>query len=380
MREKHPSGQNNAWLIERLGKAISRRRAFLKYRQEHHEKLSRNWEESPDELDSKEPETVAMTKHSKATTFIIESKPTKEKEALEAGSQTSYEQTVMGETAETRLTAPSPPKEAFEGVEFMYGEPFQCPLCYTEQTVKNRAAWKYEISFHPLSLLFQAVLNTIMNKLTPSRRHVFRDLKPYVCTFNCSLKMFKSRNEWFTHELQCHRREWTCHICQKVCPRQDLLSNHLTSDHHMRLAGSDLKALILQSEEPVDRISASACLICNEWKTTLEDPKQDAKRLFLNNGKTAEPHGTINAFRRHLGRHMEQLALFALPKGDNLDEIEDDSADSDESDEEVHAIGMRCQKVGCEEGSLPGFSYCWQRRMFYPYHWFLLVNLSHRSM
>ena len=146
VREKHPAGQKNEWLVERLGKAISRRRAFLKYRQEHHEKLSKDWDEIIDEIDQKRPETVAMTKHTKATTFIVDSKAVVEKEGSEPGSfgsQTSYEQTVMGEGTETRLAVPPLPKEAFEGVPFAYGEPFQCPLCFTEQTVKNRAAWKY---------------------------------------------------------------------------------------------------------------------------------------------------------------------------------------------------------------------------------------------
>lgn len=191
--------------------------------------------------------------------------------------------------------------------------------------------------------------------------------------------MFKSRNEWFTHELQCHRREWTCHICQKVCSQKELLSNHLTSDHHIGLAGSDLEAIVLQSEEPVDRISASACLICNEWRTTLEDPKQNAKRLFLNEGRMVEPYGTLNAFRRHLGRHMEQLALFALPRTDNPDEMEDDSANSDASDEEVVAGARYCLELGCEERSLPGFTCCSKRTICY-FVMLLPVDLLYRSM
>ena len=174
--------------------------------------------------------------------------------------------------------------------------------------------------------------------------------------------MFKSRNEWFTHELQFHRREFTCYLCQKVFSQKGSLSNHLTSGHQLELAGSELEALILQSEEPVDRISASACLICNEWKSTLEHPKHDAKRLFLNDGKEVEPYGTINAFRRHLGRHMEQLALFALPKGDGQDEMEDDSADSEDSDEAVPVATVLCQESGCEYMNEPGRLYCLDRR------------------
>ena len=152
VKEKHWSeNKGNDWLIQRLGKAITRRRAFLKYREEHHGKLSRDWDDEQ-EIKAELPEleepsgTIAHTKHTKATTFI-ESKPLVEKDGSEAGSfgsQTSYEQTVAAEGIEARLTVPPPPQWAFEDVPFAYGQPFQCPLCYTEQTVKNRTAWKYD--------------------------------------------------------------------------------------------------------------------------------------------------------------------------------------------------------------------------------------------
>jgi hypothetical protein len=64
----------------------------------------------------------------------------------------------------------------------------------------------------------------------------------------------------------------------------------------------------------------------------LLDSNQDAKRAFLNKGKKVEPYGTLAQFRRHLGRHMEQLALFALP----IDEVEEaeDQSDSQSDDNE----------------------------------------------
>lgn len=80
-----------------------------------------------------------------------------EKDGLEVaesfGSQTSYEPTIAGEAAEGRLTVPPPPKLAFEGVLSEYGEPFQGPYCYTEQTAKNISAWKYvpRVSAHGAS-------------------------------------------------------------------------------------------------------------------------------------------------------------------------------------------------------------------------------------
>ncbi|KAH7327481.1 hypothetical protein BKA65DRAFT_68013 [Rhexocercosporidium sp. MPI-PUGE-AT-0058] len=294
--------RSSDWLIQRLGKSITRRRQYLTYRKEHHDKLSKDWDEPPKEvimLDKEEkeaPPTVALTK---ATTYV-EGLPAPPKDGSEVGSfetETSYQQTVAGDIEDHLLTVPPPPAEAFEGVPFEFGHPFQCPYCWTEQNVKSRNAWK---------------------------KHVFRDLRPYVCTFKeCNLRMFRSRNEWFAHELQAHRREWTCATCSKLFASKSSFKSHLLW-HYPAMAGSELDALILQSEEPMDRFPASACLICDEWEAQIMNPNRNEKRALLNDGKDVEPYGTKTQFRRHLGRHMEQLALFALPR-DNLDDVEDDS-------------------------------------------------------
>ena len=163
------------------------------------------------------------------------------------------------------------------------------------------------------------------------RKHVFRDLRPYVCTFKeCNLRMFRSRNEWFAHELQAHRREWTCASCSKIFISASSFSTHLKS-HKASLAGSELDALMLQSEEPMDRFPATACSFCDEWEEQISNPAQNEKRAFLNEGRAIAPYGTKTQFRRHLGRHMEQLALFALPR-DSLDDLDD------ESDKEIRGV------------------------------------------
>jgi len=146
VKEKHGlANGSKEWLQERLGKSITRHRQFLKYREDHHGKLARNWETNTEE--EKPPEkTIALTK---ATTYV-ENKalPGGIKDGSEAGSfgsQTSYDQTVVGEATKNNLAVPPPPKMAFEGIPFEYGESFECPYCYTEQIVNNKAAWKYVI-------------------------------------------------------------------------------------------------------------------------------------------------------------------------------------------------------------------------------------------
>lgn len=146
------------------------------------------------------------------------------------------------------------------------------------------------------------------------------------------MRMFGSRNKWFSHELQCHRREWTCQFCQHGAFRNaETFSKHVLSMHPDILASSKMEAVVKQSEEPVVTIPPDACPLCTEWERDLRDPKQYSKRLLLNNGKIVEPYGTPKQFRRHLGRHMEQFALFALPVKQS-DELEDESPDDQEHD------------------------------------------------
>lgn len=145
--------------------------------------------------------------------------------------------------------------------------------------------------------------------------------------------MFRSRNEWFAHELQNHRREWICDSCPNPFNSRLSFEKHLTSVHGSKATGSELEALILQSEEPIDKVPASACMLCDELESSLLGSGQDAKRAFLNNGTAVEPYVTLGQFRRHLGQHMEQLALFALPMHEE-EGMDDDSAAGSGSDNE----------------------------------------------
>lgn len=70
VREKYGRAKySEPWLVERLGKTITRRRQFLKYRVEHHQKMSEEKEEKEEnaEMPERPERTIASTK---ATTFI----------------------------------------------------------------------------------------------------------------------------------------------------------------------------------------------------------------------------------------------------------------------------------------------------------------------
>ena len=147
------------------------------------------------------------------------------------------------------------------------------------------------------------------------RKHIFQDLKPYVCTFEeCDLKMFADRSTWFHHELQVHRIEWCCPFCTHS-PLQSLESfeDHLQNRHAQKFVKEQLSALGATCQQSVERISPQACPFCDEWFVKLKDANPDLA------GETLVV--TPAQFQHHVGTHMEQLALFALPK-DHGDAVE----------------------------------------------------------
>lgn len=125
------------WLAERLGKGISRRRQYLRYRESHHSKLSHGLDD-PEDTNGECNETIASSiplhlKDNVVATTILED------DRSDAGaSQTSYASTSMGDPEALRI--PPLPEEAHRG-------PFQCCFCYMIIVAATRAAWKYVLLF-----------------------------------------------------------------------------------------------------------------------------------------------------------------------------------------------------------------------------------------
>ena len=146
------------------------------------------------------------------------------------------------------------------------------------------------------------------------RKHLYKDLRPYVCTFmDCDLRLFENSRSWFEHELQCHRFEWPCRFCSHLAfDSASKLSAHMRHHHVQLSTPSQLSALIKVSKQPVDKIAATDCPLC-DWNAILRginiDTSQDETLVV-----------TLEQFRRHLGAHMEQLAFFALPRSLGDDE------------------------------------------------------------
>lgn len=137
-----------------------------------------------------------------------------------------------------------------------------------------------------------------------------RDLKPYVCTSKeCDMKLFPDRNTWFTHELQNHLVEWNCCFCSHIpFQTRDKFEKHVRKSHANSFTDDQLPSLFKACQKPVDKLPASACPFCGDWETRLRELNQhlSAEEVLV---------VTPQQFRHHVGSHMEQLALFAIPRG-----------------------------------------------------------------
>jgi len=132
--------------------------------------------------------------------------------------------------------------------------------------------------------------------LTQNRKHVLDDIQPYVCTYSdCDLPedhFFTNKEEWYRHETQRHRVKWHC--TYEKHPEYEKLPDfllHMRYNHHRTI---DLS----QSSQQIDvfrralREPAGACNLCQRQSTNL---------------------------RSHVSRHLQQMALFALPRHNKFD-------------------------------------------------------------
>ena len=145
------------------------------------------------------------------------------------------------------------------------------------------------------------------------RMHVFEDIMPYICTFpGCrdELHQFPSRNTWAEHEIEEHRSciAWACPECPVECSDPTAWSVHVQETHDRAFNPLQNKSAADAAYRKRPRpINDDSCCLCAE--------------------KLGKTHRDI---KTHLGRHMEEIALMALPRGH-----EDDSDDSSHSIDEA---------------------------------------------
>ncbi|KAK8123785.1 hypothetical protein PG999_003703 [Apiospora kogelbergensis] len=245
--EKYPklAKSDTRWLCERLGRAITKRRQFLRYSRDHNRRISG---------------------HGDAASVALPIPPNPETEAED-------------EDTKSYVSA---------GSSFQMGsESSTLHLPTLEETISRESSW---------------------------RRHAFQDLKAYVCTGegNCDTKFFGDSRSWLDHELQFHRQQWACTLCPKGPFRgKKMFEDHLTQTHGNIVVDDLLPAFVSMGLRAVDAIPAADCPFCDEWAESLQSTtplpdSTDLEDVII----TVDP----KQYRRHVSHHLEQLALFALPR------------------------------------------------------------------
>jgi hypothetical protein len=106
-----------------------------------------------------------------------------------------------------------------------------------------------------------------------------------------------------------HRRQWHCPSCEGVFETRISTEDHLATEHSS-IKTSLYGDLIEAASQHVQILEDPQCLFCDEsglW----DQSTGTAPKLDLHASKNQSV--STNSFRRHVGRHLEQIALFAVP-------------------------------------------------------------------
>jgi hypothetical protein len=126
--------------------------------------------------------------------------------------------------------------------------------------------------------------------------------------------MFESRSEWDIHELQFHRREWTCgEGGHNIFSRKRDFEEHLRNDHRNTFSDTQLPVFVKSCERAVQS-EMIECPLCTEDLVVKGDEKNEP--VIRRNTK----YIPAKIFKRHLGRHLERLSLFAISSTEEEDE------------------------------------------------------------
>jgi hypothetical protein len=308
--------KGNAWLKRRLGRAITERRQFLSYAKDHHDELNLSLPALQSQQDAKQltAPSESSIQHTKATslnasglTYDVLSKAIESTPEDDAGSYTTVTRSAdMGEGQSLLDRIPR-----LQDLSSGNTAGFECPFCYRLVYFSREKSW---------------------------RKHVFADLRCYVCTFQgCDAPYFGDINDWFSHEMEKHRVQYACLVCQSGPYFSDRAClEHIGSNHPIIMESSNKHEVLALSQVPAERLSVALCPCCTNWadRLTAEKPSPESNQISASEEKTV----TLKRFKRHLGSHLEELALFALPtrdheqgQGSTLDQMMkqvDDASDS----------------------------------------------------
>ncbi|KAJ4146174.1 hypothetical protein NW754_001638 [Fusarium falciforme] len=277
---------NILWYCQRLARANTRRREQLRYWADHPYVSTQDKDTSSQTLPVlvKPPVKASEIKEelgSQASTLKLPSVKFPPAGPTSTVSKQSFSTAAASDVHDTKTNArprtvyaptnvgqgrsnavPGPPKTDGKAT-------FPCPYCgitLDSSEMQRRQSWK---------------------------RHVFRDLRPYICTFeHCQNpdKLYVSRHEWIYHELQIHRRKYVCKECPKTSSSRTEMLAHVQEHYGESISPAHLDVILNLCDQQDDGMNGEKeeCLVCGE------------ELSFL-------------ALQGHLAMHMEDMALFILP-------------------------------------------------------------------
>ncbi|KAK7960744.1 hypothetical protein PG988_011958 [Apiospora saccharicola] len=199
VHNKHPNLEPE--VSQRLGKAISMRRHYFKYRESHRGKLGSGLEATDGKPTTDGKSTVAS---SLPDALKKGDDPVFRNLAVDDNSETGFTQTSFATSVadSAKLRVPPLPKEAATQ------EYFECPFCFMILSAQTERAWK---------------------------KHVFADLRPYMCLYkDCpsAPQAFTRRHQWVEHLRQRHWRMWKCPFDDSdPFQTQESFAKHIRHDH-----------------------------------------------------------------------------------------------------------------------------------------------------
>lgn len=253
----------------------TRRRLLLQYRQVHNEKLKRDIGDSEEQIfDCKSLRDFHDTTFQSSTQdFYFGNIKNFEVQSF-SDNVSSFASTQMGEQLSMFSSSPKGPNgENLEDFICSYC----CVICY----ITSSHGWK---------------------------RHVLNDFEPYVCTFeNCvqTNDRFQTREDWYNHEIQQHRLDYSCNVenHQEYSDIREFKS-HMNKEHNIQIDNKSIQSQLSMFSRST-RHKSGVCPFC--MKST--------KHL-----------------KGYLARHLERIALYALPR-DPHNEVQ--PSDDDTSKESV---------------------------------------------
>ncbi|KAI4177640.1 MAG: hypothetical protein LQ343_000103 [Gyalolechia ehrenbergii] len=214
----------NTVITQRLGRANTGRRVYLKRRERRRGKFGKDMGKIQDQTLS---DTVA-------TEFTDNGKD----DSVSLG-VTSYASSLQSGASPT---IPPPPKQSAEQ------KPFECPFCFYIITIDNTYSWT---------------------------EHIFQDLLPYICPYSdCPVpeKLYDNRHDWSDHLRSSHLtfyNDRVCPLCENITESGPQLERHLA--RHLE----DLALFVLPVTDKDETTKDDTQMASPGIETIAENTEQD---------------------------------------------------------------------------------------------------------